>query len=77
VLVFCALGYSRSVMAVAAWLVSRGHATNTDQAVSMIAAQRPGIALSPAHLSRLKEWSREQPECECKEGLCSQSLLAL
>jgi protein-tyrosine phosphatase len=56
-LVFCALGYSRSAMAVAAWLVARGHAASAEQAISMILKRRPGIALSPAHRSRLEEWS--------------------
>jgi len=55
-LVFCALGYSRSAMAVAAWLMARGYATSVSEAVALIRRRRAPIALSATHLNRLHEW---------------------
>jgi protein-tyrosine phosphatase/membrane-associated phospholipid phosphatase len=45
-LVFCALGYSRSAAAVAAWLIASGRAPSIGQAVELIRARRPSIVLS-------------------------------
>jgi len=49
VLVCCALGYSRSACAVAAWLLDSGRAASVDEALARIAARRPRLALGPAH----------------------------
>jgi protein-tyrosine phosphatase/membrane-associated phospholipid phosphatase len=49
VLVCCALGYSRSAAAVAAWLVASGRAKDGDAAIAKIAAVRPAIVLSAEH----------------------------
>jgi protein-tyrosine phosphatase/membrane-associated phospholipid phosphatase len=57
-LVFCALGYSRSALAVAAWLLATGRASSAGEAVAMISERRPGVVLSAAHLARLSEWDR-------------------
>ena len=46
VLVCCALGYSRSAAAVAAWLITSGRAANARDAVARIRAARPQIVLS-------------------------------
>ncbi|ANQ83809.1 hypothetical protein dqs_0734 [Azoarcus olearius] len=44
-LVCCALGYSRSAAAVAAWLLLSGRAADVDQAVAMVARARPRVVL--------------------------------
>lgn len=48
-LVCCALGYSRSAMAVAAWLLYSGRADSVATAVAMIKTKRPQVILRPAH----------------------------
>ena len=50
VLVCCALGYSRSATAVAAWLVATGRAADAAAAVARIRSVRPQVVLSEAHL---------------------------
>jgi protein-tyrosine phosphatase len=57
-LVCCALGYSRSAAAIAAWLVATGHAASIDQAVEIIRARCPSIVLTAQHRRRLEEWAR-------------------
>jgi protein-tyrosine phosphatase/membrane-associated phospholipid phosphatase len=59
-LVCCALGYSRSAAAIAAWLVVSGHDDTMDAAIATIRERRPRIALSAAHESRLREWADRQ-----------------
>ena len=54
VLVHCALGYSRSALVVAAWLLQRKLAATPQQAVDMVRTVRPQITLSAAHLSLLE-----------------------
>ncbi|MDN4499416.1 phosphatase PAP2/dual specificity phosphatase family protein [Pseudomonas mosselii] len=49
VLVCCALGYSRSASAVAAWLLLSGHCASAPQAEALIRQARPGVVLHPAH----------------------------
>ena len=53
VLVCCALGYSRSAAAVAAWLVFTGRAPDGEAAIARIASVRPAIVLSAAHRAEL------------------------
>lgn len=52
-LVSCALGYSRSAVAVAGWLLRTGRVASVADAVTMISAQRPQIVLGPAHQAAL------------------------
>ncbi len=56
VLVHCALGYSRSAVVVAAWLLHRGLAASPAEAEAMVRAARPGIVLRPAHRAALGFW---------------------
>jgi membrane-associated phospholipid phosphatase len=56
-LVCCALGYSRSALAVAAWLLASGRAPSIDDALALIRLARPQIVLGDRHRQRLAEWS--------------------
>ncbi len=59
-LVCCALGYSRSATAVAAWLLYTGRAANVDAAIVQIRRARPQIVLQPAHRRALEPLSTAQ-----------------
>ena len=50
VLVCCALGYSRSAAAIAAWLVVTGRSPDMASAIERIRRQRPAIVLNPGGL---------------------------
>jgi protein-tyrosine phosphatase len=50
-LVCCALGYSRSASAVAAWLVATGRAASTRDAAAMIREIRPRVVLSEVSIA--------------------------
>ncbi|WP_150803871.1 phosphatase PAP2/dual specificity phosphatase family protein [Pseudomonas fluorescens] len=54
-LVCCALGYSRSATAVAAWLLYSGRAASVEAAQMHIQQQRPGIVLRLAHRQALEQ----------------------
>ena len=54
-LVCCALGFSRSASAVAAWLLLGRHAASVDDAVTMIAAHRPQCVLGMKHRKTLEK----------------------
>lgn len=47
-LVACALGYSRSAGAVAAWLCLSGHCPDMASALALLGERRPGIVINPA-----------------------------
>ncbi|WP_420225362.1 dual specificity protein phosphatase family protein [Pigmentiphaga litoralis] len=49
VLVACALGYSRSATAVAAWLLCSGRAASVDDAVALLQRARPQVVLTARH----------------------------
>ncbi|MGN7916871.1 phosphatase PAP2/dual specificity phosphatase family protein [Lysobacter sp. 22409] len=53
-LVCCALGYSRSAAAIAAWLLLSGRAANVDEAIAILHRARPAIVLGAAHRSALE-----------------------
>ena len=54
VLVCCALGYSRSASAVAAWLLYSGRAQSVAEALSVLRQARPRVVLGNAHLQALE-----------------------
>ncbi|MNF94712.1 hypothetical protein D3C84_774300 [compost metagenome] len=54
-LVCCALGYSRSATAVAAWLLHSGRVASVDDAIQLIQCARPGIVLGPLHRKTLQQ----------------------
>ncbi|SDY22224.1 phosphatase PAP2/dual specificity phosphatase family protein [Lysobacter enzymogenes] len=56
-LVCCALGYSRSAAAVAAWLLRSGRAASVDEAVAMLRRARPAVVLRAPHLRALQALS--------------------
>ena len=55
-LVCCALGYSRSASAVAAWLVASGRAASVDESIDRITARRPQIVIRASVRRRLEDW---------------------
>lgn len=57
VLVACALGYSRSASAVAAWLITTRRAASVDEAVAILQRARPRVVLGPAHRKALASLS--------------------
>ncbi|MGE8328978.1 phosphatase PAP2/dual specificity phosphatase family protein [Pseudomonas urmiensis] len=55
VLVCCALGYSRSASAVAAWLLHSGRCADISEAEARIRQARPGVVLHPGHRMALQQ----------------------
>jgi protein-tyrosine phosphatase len=53
VLVCCALGYSRSATAAAAWMVATGRAANASAALARIRTVRPQVVLGDAHVAAI------------------------
>jgi protein-tyrosine phosphatase len=53
-LVCCALGYSRSATAVAAWLLHSGRAATVEEALTIIRTARADVVLHPAHREALE-----------------------
>ena len=58
VLVCCALGYSRSAAAIAAWLITSGQAATAAEAIALIRAAHPGIVLNDPQCLALNALSR-------------------
>ncbi len=56
-LICCALGYSRSATALAAWLFMYGHVSSIAEAIQLIQEKRPGIRLNGHAIDRLNELS--------------------
>lgn len=65
VLVSCALGYSRSASAVAAWLLATGRAASVDAALTILQQARPRVVLGPQHRHAL---ARVSPPAELTGG---------
>ncbi len=56
-LVYCALGYSRSAAAVAAWLLASGRAASLDEALEHIRKARPQAVIGPHLRQALESWA--------------------
>jgi protein-tyrosine phosphatase len=63
-LVCCALGYSRSSTAVAAWLLHSGRCQSVESAVQLIRQARPEVVLGAQHLTALQSMVNAQPKLE-------------
>jgi protein-tyrosine phosphatase len=59
-LVCCALGYSRSAIASAAWLLAAGHAKNIEDALDQVKRARPQVVVGPEYKRRLEEWAGQR-----------------
>lgn len=55
VLVVCALGYGRSVGALAVWLVRTGRASSIGTGLRLLSEKRPKLALSPEQMAAITE----------------------
>jgi protein-tyrosine phosphatase len=60
VLVCCALGFSRSAAAVAAWLMASGRAPGAADAVEQVRRARPSIVLGPDLLEVLEQFGTQR-----------------
>lgn len=57
VLVCCALGFSRSAAAVAAWLMATGRAAATSEAIDQVRRARPAVVLGPELVDALEQFA--------------------
>jgi protein-tyrosine phosphatase/membrane-associated phospholipid phosphatase len=57
-LVCCALGFSRSATAVAAWLIATGHAKELETALAKVRSARPEVVLGPDHIGALERFAQ-------------------
>ena len=56
-LVCCALGYSRSAIVAAAWLMATGYARNSTEAIEQVRRARPQVVMGEKYKLRLEQWS--------------------
>jgi hypothetical protein len=59
-LVCCALGYSRSAIACAAWLVAAGHTATAEEALAQVRRARPQVVIGPHLELRLQQWTERR-----------------
>lgn len=59
-LVCCALGYSRSATAAAAWLLTTGRAASAKDAVEQVRRARPRAVIGEAAIARLQQWAEQR-----------------
>ena len=56
VLIFCALGYSRSSAILCAWLLQQQHATHVNDAIQMVQSARPWVKLNEVQIKNLNTY---------------------
>ncbi|ENW92153.1 phosphatase PAP2/dual specificity phosphatase family protein [Acinetobacter dispersus] len=56
ILIFCALGYSRSCSVLIAWLLQQDYVNTSEEAVGLIQKSRPWIVLSETHIAEIKHF---------------------
>lgn len=61
VLVCCALGFARSALAVAAWLLRTGAASSPVDAVAQVQRARPSVVLGRDDIDLLSQWQQQRP----------------
>ena len=61
-LVCCALGYSRSAIASAAWLIAAGHAASVEDAIARVSRARPQVVVGREFKLRLQQWADRRDE---------------
>lgn len=61
ILVCCALGYSRSALTIAAWLLHYGHYSDATSAMNAVRSARPGVVFSAEHQALLEAFSHASP----------------
>jgi hypothetical protein len=61
VYVHCKIGYSRSAVAAAAYLLQSGQATSVEEALSLVRARRPQIVVRPEIVAALNEFAHGAP----------------
>ena len=67
-LVCCALGFSRSAVVAAAWLLRDRAAATIEAAVARIQSARPQAVLNADHLAALHEWREQYAGAEAGRG---------
>ena len=58
-LVCCALGFARSALVAAAWLLRAGIAATTEEAVAQVQKARPAVVLGPPQIDLLRCWQQQ------------------
>ena len=61
VLVCCALGFARSALVAAAYLLRAGAASSPSEAVAQVQRARPSVVLGGAHIDLLCRWQQQYP----------------
>ena len=58
ILIFCALGYSRSCSILIAWLLQQNHVASAEEAIALIQRSRPWIVLNETHIAEIKRFQQ-------------------
>lgn len=71
VLLCCALGFARSAVVAAAWLLRTGQAGSAEDAVAQIQTARPAVVLGSAQIDQLRRWQQQfpKPDAGLADGL--------